>query len=753
MFVKRVLTISLALGLSLAGCGTPPEEARIAAVHDGLRVLGLAEMSTGSYEFRLCDLADSYTPEVLRDRCINPLVTSDGLPVTFSSVPGKPDILSTRVGNWAITVFAAVLAGGISYAVARSVVKNKAIHSLGRESYVTGSEAALERSKQFEQFELDDNLAKLLDENGTRIKQKIREPLVEGKESKLENKAEVNRLFIELEDELMSGPRFEKNLNTGVNKWGRELPDEILDLIVKEKEGKLALKDSVRRNIRHNRTVEFTREKEMSTKSYLKELEEGLAHLKPENRAGKFEAITNDNGGKITLKDNVIKAIEEGKVSDVDPKELSNLHNSISAKIQETVVHLNKEVSKKTKETVEKAVKSGDLSGMLIAEVQRRIEKLEALTQGYKKVVKLITNDKDSIIKNMGDNKYDEIDGILEEMKTEEMTNIVTDGNKGREDVRKLLYGDGGAEESTGVKNKLENVIQGLRQNENALNKNEEQLSEAKTRIQGWLQDLREQGKKGRTHLKKARKELKNRLNDDGYKKKMEDFDVKVREIVNNSSTARDQSEINKIRKKILAVVKTKAPAVESEVKTVIENIDGDIDDIARKIEDAVKNTQSIGDEMKEKVLTEIRNIDGIKKKNILARLVDRVRKFSPHNTFKYIHGDGFKVTVRNRSKVVERIGNEEDVGIVTIEKGLEKLISHVAMIVVPFTSLPRKLPGQAKISARNKWEDLTGGYSLTTSARVDDMRHIIEGLADATGSKVSDEVFYFLLRSGVVEK
>lgn len=790
MFVKKFLAGGFTLSLLLAGCGTPSEEARTVAVHDGMRVLGLAEMSEGSYEFRLCDLADSYTPEVLQDECINPLVSSDGTPVIFSSVPGKPDVFSAQIGNLGITAVVIFVVGILSYTVIRYMAKNEAIHSLGRESHVVRQENALEASKQYKDFKLPDQLEKdLLNDDGNKIKGEIRDPLLAGKGSKLGNEADVNKWLIELRDELKSGPDYLEKLTKGLsNLDGGVSSREAFSLIIDKRSGR-SLEGSVREAIRHNWDIKL--EKNMKLRKgelYSKKLEEGLAHLEANDRVEKFDNITNDNGGKLTLKDDIREAIEGDKVADLQKeldddvreaiggdkvvdlqKELDNLHNSISEKMREAVVSLDELVSKNNQEMVQEAIKNkkkDDLKGMLTVELEKRKEKLEAMTEGYERVIKLTEEVSNGIDKGTKEDQDDVIDGIMKRVETV-VEKIVVSGDKGGKDIREFLEGvekdvekivASGDEGEKDIREFLENMGEKL---EKKL-KEFESVAPTPNKEESLAKEPRAKLKEWSVHLRKAKKELKNRLKDDGYRKKEEALDGIIRGIANDSDTIKVTDEIEKVKESVLEIVDNishNAPELKIKMETYFEEADGSIDNITSNISKIIEDAHRdglIGEVRMKDLLEKIGNIDGIKKKNIFARFADRIRNFRPitKNTFKYRSDGEFKVKVENRDRVVQRLANEEEVGIITIEKGVEKLVGHVAAAVaVPFTLMSRKLPGQAKISVGNRWEDLTGGYSLTTSARVDDMRHIIEGLADATGSKVSDEVFYFLLRSGVVER
>ena len=100
MLKKTMSCLVILAMLMSSACSEMGNYAHTSAVHDGMRALGLAQMPNGTYEFRLCEVAEAYTPEMLAEKCINPLVAADGLPLVFNEIPERPGTLVAHIGNW-----------------------------------------------------------------------------------------------------------------------------------------------------------------------------------------------------------------------------------------------------------------------------------------------------------------------------------------------------------------------------------------------------------------------------------------------------------------------------------------------------------------------------------------------------------------------------------------------------------------------------------------------------------------------------
>ena len=147
----------LAALLSVAvACGSVhrQETAQSKAVRDRSRVLGLALMDDGTYQFRLCRLHQTYTAAILANACINPLVNEDGTERVFNNVPDKPGTLVAKFRNWATAALVGTIAGVILYKVGRFYVKTKAGDRLVGEARLRRHKAKVDGAKAHNDFEL-----------------------------------------------------------------------------------------------------------------------------------------------------------------------------------------------------------------------------------------------------------------------------------------------------------------------------------------------------------------------------------------------------------------------------------------------------------------------------------------------------------------------------------------------------------------------------------------------------------------------
>ena len=148
MIIDRVKTVSAGLSLMvLVACGSVEEAAETEAVRDRSRVLGLADMGDGTYQFRLCRPHKSYTAAVLEKDCINPFVDREGMPKVFSSVPERPSTATAHVRNLIlVSIGAPVLAGALIYKPGRFIYKSKASSRMTGKIRVKKLEARLDKA-------------------------------------------------------------------------------------------------------------------------------------------------------------------------------------------------------------------------------------------------------------------------------------------------------------------------------------------------------------------------------------------------------------------------------------------------------------------------------------------------------------------------------------------------------------------------------------------------------------------------------
>lgn len=123
--MKKQIVIKSLLSLIIVACGSNDSSYEIQAVHDRVRILGLEVQDDGLYRFKLCRIHKEYTPQILADECINPLITADGQEKVFTVIPRKPNTAVAHLRNWGLASFVGITAGIISYRLGRYIVKTK----------------------------------------------------------------------------------------------------------------------------------------------------------------------------------------------------------------------------------------------------------------------------------------------------------------------------------------------------------------------------------------------------------------------------------------------------------------------------------------------------------------------------------------------------------------------------------------------------------------------------------------------------
>ena len=753
--------------LITSACGEVGNHARTTAVYDGMRALGLAQMPDGTYEFRLCEMAERYTPEVLDEQCINPLVAHDGSPLILAEIPARPGTLVAQVWNWSTTLFIAAAAGLSVYGIGRYVVKNNAIKELSREAYAAGLEQSLLTSSKYH-FELPKHLKerllkeidnpsvddetlletpfRLKEETILKLKDKIK--LKSGKKIELrqllENKKlqrkkgwlrnrrgleedearEVSELLAELEETLRSGSAYADTLTEGLDQMNAEgisLVDNVLGKIVHEHEGKLVLNDKIKESLRKNRPLG-------------KEYHEALRKL-------------------------------DEQVATVLGREAK----SISSR-------------------------------------QRNIARLEAAA-GLDEVLKIVegVGDKAVVVAQKGDAKLQALtENNLRDM-VEEFSELVQDGTKGADEIKEKL---------ASMREQIEVAVTEWKKQAEELADTEID-NEVVRGMENFIKTTRKKTLKGWSKgAKEAKNELQGSFKTPAYKTGAEAYEGQARTAVNLGDSVRISSEVKQAGEEIIENVDATLTKTLTDLKRehklsmdVRELFDGS-DLLIHELNDVVRSVNSLGD-LKRSTLNTVNDSSLFKSSSIDDNVTDqpelvalrdeitenintiiaaarpkadsdkvgffkglstRLRNFNFKKIFHYWDKDAsgklprykdkdakLAVKVTGRREVVERLANNEEIGEVTVEKGVEKLLSHLVgaatFVAIPVTTLHHKLSGHALVSAADRWGSLTGSYELSVEGRVDDMHTIIEGIAEVTGTQVSDEVFYFMLRSGLRNK
>ena len=746
MFKRMMSGLVVLAMLMSSACSDVGNHARTNAVHDGMRALGLAQMPDGTYEFRLCEIAESYTPEVLEKKCINPLVANNSLPLVFTEIPERPGTLVARIWNWGITLFVATAVGLSIYSLGSYIAKVKVINELSREANFKGLENALHVSQKYDHFDpkhLPKRLLKEDSEAATTFTLVHKLQLKSGKEIDLrelleskklqkslkkEEAREISELLLEFEEALRSGPTYTKTLVQGLDEMsdkGIPLVDGVLDKIVQvskegsSKESRLVLKDTIDKSLSKNRTIS-------------KEYREALQKL-----------------------DTQVAGI------------LGREAKSVSSR-------------------------------------QRNIARLEAAA-GLDEVLKVVegVGDQAIVVAQKGDEKLLALtENNLHNM-VEELGALVEDGSKGADEIKEKL---------TSMREQIDAAVA-------VWGKQTEELADVTVDaevvrvMENFIKTTRKKTLKGWSKSnKKAKKELQKSLSTPAYETGAEDY----QQIAHDAVYAKFNIDIKvkntgeKIVEKVKTIVSTSRDKLGGNVDEIVNADDGlfiseleagvrganNFKDLDSRISDTLDESslfksyradRQATDELvtlHDKITDAIESIIKTAQDEAESNKVDffkgiftRLRSFNlkDNKIFHYWDKDAstklpyyklakgkdannkLAVRIANREEIVARIANNDEVGKVRVEKGVEKLLGHLAgattFVAIPVTALRQKLPEHARVSAANRWGDLTGSYELTAEGRVDDMHTIIKGIAEATGAKVSDEVFYFMLRSGLKNK
>ena len=752
MLKRMTSSLVIAAMLMSSGCSEVSNHARTSAVHDGMRALGLAQMPDGTYEFRLCEMADTYTPEMLAEKCINPLVADDGLPVVFNEIPGRPGVLAAHLLNWGVTFAAAAITLLAAYGIGRYVVKVKAINELSRESYAAGLEQSLDASRKYDHFELPEHLKQRLLKEHTELSADG-DPVVKdngdivttltfadkfkfssGKEvdlrELLENKKlqkslteeearEISELLVELQEVLRSGKAYAETLTKGLDKMSDDgIPlanDGVLGKVVHEHNGRLALNDTIEEFIIKNRPLD-------------KEYHEALQRL-------------------------------DTQVAEVLKREA----NSLSSQ-QRNIARL--EAAADLDEVLKIVEGVGDEA---IVVAQRGEEKLQVLTESS------LGNLIEELGTLVGDSSKsaDEVNAKLATMRQQ-----INSAVEVWEDQAKELSDAAIDADATNVVRSMESFIKTTR----------------KKTLKAWSKQAKE-----------AKKELTKSFKTPAYETGAKAYAGKATEAVHATDSVLTDVEVKETGEEIVGRVASIVSGAEDKLK-----LGDDVSEVANKEELLINRLQEVSrranypkdlerltvktvresglftaadgqsaDELialRDEITAEIEKIikaaqakAEANKPSFFKDIATRLRNFKlkDNKIFHYWDKNAssklpdykeanskLAVRVADRREIVARIANHEEVGDVKVEKGIEKLIAQLTgaatFVAIPVTSLRQKLSGHARVSAASRWGNLTGSYELTAEGRVSDMRTIIEGIAEATGAKVSEEVFYFMLRSGL---
>lgn len=163
--------------------------------------------------------------------------------------------------------------------------------------------------------------------------------------------------------------------------------------------------------------------------------------------------------------------------------------------------------------------------------------------------------------------------------------------------------------------------------------------------------------------------------------------------------------------------------------------------------EDVAKEDEAIKIEMKEYQRFDqkfLKKIGGgfelvAKKLKGFPYISEKTFKYPPTKVDK--HDEVVKGIIDNRTSKEIAVGNRSP-------KAIGQVAGFGAFIALPLTAIARHLPGEALLSASNDWLAITSEISSkhSTTVRVEDIATILDGVAQATGCKVSNKARTFAL-------
>jgi len=640
----------LAALLSVAvACGSvnTQEVAQSKAVRDRSRVLGLAQMDDGTYQFRLCRLHKTYTADILANECINPLVNEDGTEKVFNQVPEEPGTALAKFRNWLTAALAGTIAGVIIYKVGRFYVKTKARDRLVGRAMWKRHKAKVDGAKAHNDFELVKQLGRETPEGsavvgGKDFTQAI--AFVENYGTKVEGKIEKARNAIkdalakplqadidEIQKSLQEAHEVLKQADSGFNLDSKPIQD------LAQAIAELAKQADELRGAGARELGNKLQEMERDTYTIFKRVHsrEGLRlQLSGEERKA-LEAVADEDSA-------IAKAVRDWRR---DRQELSLLDveglNQINARLRRLKEKLTQSPSDELKDELRQAE---DEKATLVKEIER----LEKVFVGLKDV-------KDKMVE-----KLIRIDDVA---------------MKNDRDYR-------GPSEKT--------------------------ILQLKQDIAEYEQTLK---------TSKDRKEDTSKIS-----AKLAETEAALKERVKSYNPSQKQPMINEEQEKVGMAIKAD-PVVERAEEAATQ---------------ARKDMQDGGDGLLANSLGKVGN--GIKGG------VKFLRGFPWLGKDTLAYGKLNKITITEEDKIVDKLAHGVKVENNEVQKGVEKLAAQTvgisAFLSLPLTAWSRYLPAHALLTAEKNWTEVTGDY--VAAKRIDDMLTILDGIAQATDSKVTPSAITF---------
>ena len=719
MWCETLRLVGSAVMLSaILACGSlhTEESAQSKAVRDRSRVLGLALMDDGTYQFRLCRLHQDYTSEVLANECINPLVNEDGTARVFNSVPLKPGKALATFRNWATGFLVGSIIGGFLYTVGRFYVKIKGRDSIVGKVRLLEHKAKVNSAKGRNDFELVKQLGEIHTKGesavfaGTDFTHAIAfaesyGKKVEGNIKKAKDAIETTRnqaTTLSANRELAHTALQEARAalgqtDSGFNLSNNELAQDLLHNI-----------DTV---IKHTDELQTVNDKELPAKLQQMEEELKILYERAESKAGmRLQLSDKEKESLYAVAANTSDTTEAAKYIRTWKNNKAEL-GLLDGKYFANVIDFAKNNIKTAQSLIGKMRASG-------AEVTTEAEELQSLLSRVRTTLKRaesgfspsdeyvhgILQEVDKLVKQASALQYapTELSAKLQQMDT--TVTAVIKRLQDKEELRPLL---GNSEE-------LEKVMTQLKYGKDG-------LVEKILRID----DVASPGSHDGKTIKAMRESI------DAARREIKEANQAGNKVAENAA----KEKLDKAKAELRQRIKSYNPSQQELIATAQENI-------AAKIKASETTTPAVRP-------SGGKGLGG----KALGKLGDGVR-----DRLKFLHGFPWlgedtlkygrlrKITITDREEVVAKLADGGEVKTIEVQKGAEKLAAQVvgvsAFLSLPLTAWSRYLPGHALLSAERNWTAVTGGYA--TAKRIDDMQAILDGIAQATDSRVARQALTF---------
>ncbi len=644
---KALLAVLLSVAVACGSVDTQ-EVAQSKAVRDRARVLGLALMDDGTYQFRLCRLHKTYTAEILANECVNPLVNEDGTERVFRDVPGKPGTKLAKFRNWVTAGLGATIAGVLIYKIGRFYVKTKARDRLTGRAMWESHIAEVEGAKAGNDFVLAKQLGELkknVDGDGGEVFAKNSDAITFAEKYAESVEGNIEKARKAIKDASSSTLKVDEE--TGVDKI-----TEAEKLLQDAYEALQPAEDSGF----NSKPIRDLAQEIAALKKKLEELRDADA----KELGGKLEAIERDADTiykRVHSKEGLRLLSGEGKAALADADESSDVGKAWRTwKHRQEELSLldgeNSELARLKRELVDLKKADGSNSSE-IREVESRIEKVEREINKVENVFVGLKFGKDEL-------------------------------------VEKLV--------------RIDDVVK--RDDPDHLGSGEKTILKIKQDIEKYREAAKEAGDK------KVKRLNENKLNETL---------LALKERIKSYNPSQRRPKIDAQQEKVGAAIKS--------------------DPVTERAEAAAEQARAERDEGGGLFAGGLDRLSlGIKGSVKFLRGFPWLGK----DTLKYSKLN--KITVTDEDKIVDKLARDVEVKDIEVQKGIEKLAAQVvgvsAFLSLPLTDWSRYLPAHALLTAEKNWTEVTGGYAA--AKRIDDMLTILDGIAQATNSRVAPAAINF---------